>query len=29
PVKPARSVVEVSKLPLDAEVEIECIAQKG
>jgi 2-iminobutanoate/2-iminopropanoate deaminase len=29
PVKPARSVVEVSKLPLNAEVEIECIAQKG
>lgn len=29
PVKPARSVVEVSKLPLDAEVEIECIAQRG
>ncbi|ADY73631.1 endoribonuclease L-PSP [Desulfurobacterium thermolithotrophum DSM 11699] len=29
PVKPARSVVEVSNLPLGAEVEIECIAQRG
>ncbi len=29
PVKPARSVVEVSGLPLGAEVEVECIAQKG
>ena len=29
PVKPARSVIEVSKLPLNAEVEIECIAQRG
>jgi len=27
PVRPARSVVEVSALPLGAEVEIECIAQ--
>ncbi|RUM44327.1 MAG: deaminase [Desulfurobacterium sp.] len=29
PVKPARSVVEVSALPLGAEVEVECIAQIG
>ncbi len=29
PVKPARSVIEVSKLPLGAEVEVECIAQRG
>jgi 2-iminobutanoate/2-iminopropanoate deaminase len=27
PVRPARSVVEVSALPLGAEVEVECIAQ--
>ena len=26
---PARSVVEVSKLPLDADIEIECISQSG
>ncbi len=29
PVKPARSVVEVSALPLGAEVEVECIAVRG
>ena len=26
--KPARSTVEVSKLPLDAQIEIECIAEE-
>jgi len=29
PVKPARSVVEVSSLPLGAEVEVECVAIRG
>jgi 2-iminobutanoate/2-iminopropanoate deaminase len=29
PALPARSVVEVSRLPLDAQVEVECIAQRG
>ena len=26
--KPARSTVEVARLPLDAQIEIECIAEK-
>ena len=29
PVRPARSVVEVSRLPLGAEVEVECVALRG
>ena len=29
PAKPARSVVEVSNLPLGAEVELECVAIRG